>query len=61
MTYDLDHAYCYFRTSVLGAFLRLLSHRRLADRVLVACLCYNHVDFISGEKLQNYMFSEPVT
>ncbi len=41
VTYDLDRAYCYYRTSVLGVYLRILSHRKLADRVLVACLCYN--------------------
>jgi hypothetical protein len=35
VTYDLDHAYCYYCTSILGAFLRILSHRRLADRVLI--------------------------
>ena len=41
MTYDLDRAFCYYHTSVLGVYLRILSHRKLADRVLVACLCYN--------------------
>jgi hypothetical protein len=62
MTYDLDRAYCYYCTSILGAFLRILSHQKLTDRVLVMCLCYsplNCVDFISGEKSQNYVFSEP--
>jgi hypothetical protein len=26
VTYDLDRAYCYYRTSVLGVYLRILSH-----------------------------------
>jgi hypothetical protein len=40
-TYNLDRAYCYFCTSILGAFLRILSYRKLADQVLITCLCYN--------------------
>ena len=41
VTYDLDRVYCYYCTSVLGVYLRILSHRKLADRVLIVCLCYN--------------------
>jgi hypothetical protein len=40
VTYGLDRAYCYYCTSVLGVSLQILSHRRLANRALIACLCY---------------------
>ena len=59
-TYNLDCAYCYYCTSFLGAFLRILSHQRLADQVLIMCLCYSPSDFILGEKSQNFTFSELV-
>lgn len=38
--YNLDCVYCYCCTPFLGAFLRFLSHWRLADQVLILCLCH---------------------